>query len=262
IGSTLPPALRGEKTAATAITSSDVRIPGNSGLQSAFAALDNPGPDRSPLAAGIAHSGADLLTVQRDLHQLLGTSGSTTPSGGTNPGGTNPGASKSGAGRSRGTQSFADQLLTVASLIKAGAPSRVYQVSLSSFDTHAGEKADQERLLGDVDAGVTGFFSALKGSPHADGVVLMTYSEFGRRIAENASGGTDHGTAAPLFIAGSAVKGGKFYGEEPSLTDIDPNGDLRFNVDFRSVYATMLERVLGVDPKSFLGAAFPTLDVV
>ena len=89
----------------------------------------------------------------------------------------------------------------------------------------------------------------------------MTYSEFGRRVAENASGGTDHGTASPLFVAGSSVRGGRFYGEQPSLTDLD-GGDLKHTVDFRSVYATMLDRVVGVDPKSFLGASYPTLALV
>jgi uncharacterized protein (DUF1501 family) len=74
----------------------------------------------------------------------------------------------------------------------------------------------------------------------------MTYSEFGRRVAANASGGTDHGTAGPLFVAGPRVKGG-FYGEEPSLSDLD-SGDLRFTTDFRSVYATLLGQVLDVDP--------------
>ena len=77
----------------------------------------------------------------------------------------------------------------------------------------------------------------------------MTYSEFGRRVAENLSGGTDHGTAAPLFVAGAAVKGGRFYGDEPSLTDLD-NGNLKYTTDFRSVFATMLADVVGVDPRS------------
>ncbi|MDQ2729236.1 MAG: DUF1501 domain-containing protein, partial [Actinomycetota bacterium] len=156
---------------------------------------------------------------------------------------------------------FADQLGLVASLIRAGAPTQVYQVSLSSFDTHGEEKATQERLLAELDAGVTGFFHGLDGHPGASDVVLMTYSEFGRRVAENASGGTDHGTASPLFVAGPAVRGGTFYGEQPSLTDLN-DGDLKYNVDFRSVYATMLDRVVGVDPKSFLGASYPTLALV
>jgi uncharacterized protein (DUF1501 family) len=84
--------------------------------------------------------------------------------------------------------------------------------------------------------------------------VLVTYSEFGRRVAANASGGTDHGTAAPVFVVGPRVKGG-FYGDEPSLTDLD-QGDLKFTTDFRSVYTTVLQEVLGVDATLALGKPF------
>jgi uncharacterized protein (DUF1501 family) len=80
-------------------------------------------------------------------------------------------------------------------------------------------------------------------------------------VAENASGGTDHGTAAPLFVVGQAVKGGQFYGAEPSLTDLD-NGNLKFTTDFRSVFATMLADVVGVDPKVALNQTFPTLSLL
>jgi hypothetical protein len=90
----------------------------------------------------------------------------------------------------------------------------------------------------------------------------MTYSEFGRRPAENASGGTDHGAAAPLFVAGPPVKGGQFYGDEPSLTALDPNGNLKYNVDFRSVYATVLERIVGTDPAPILGGQFSPIPFV
>ena len=89
----------------------------------------------------------------------------------------------------------------------------------------------------------------------------MTYSEFGRRVAQNASGGTDHGTAGPVLVAGPGVKGGRFYGDQPSLTDLD-DGNLKYTVDFRSVYATMLAGVIGVDPKPVLGGAFPLLPIV
>ncbi|MDQ2754158.1 MAG: DUF1501 domain-containing protein, partial [Actinomycetota bacterium] len=251
----------GDKAAATAITSPSIMLPGKGTLQSAFAALDGPGPDRRGLAAETGQSGADLLSVQRDLDQLLGHPAATASPGASGAAGQHPTASTSKGKGAAAAAAFGAQLQDVATLIKAGAPSRVYQVSLSSFDTHADEKTDQERLLAELDAGISAFFTTLNGSSHAEGVVLMTYSEFGRRVAENASGGTDHGTAAPLFVAGRAVKGKQFYGEQPSLTDLQ-SGDLKFNVDFRSVYATMLDRVIGVDPKPFLGAAFPTLNVV
>ncbi|MGH9116106.1 MAG: DUF1501 domain-containing protein, partial [Acidimicrobiales bacterium] len=142
------------------------------------------------------------------------------------------------------------------------APTKVYQVSFGSFDTHAGERGTHERLLEELDGGVAGFFSALEGSAQAAGVVVMTYSEFGRRVAENASGGTDHGTAAPMFVAGHEVRGGRFYGEQPSLTKLDSNGNLLPSVDFRQVYATVLDRVIGIDPKAVLGGRFATLGFV
>src|SRR5207253_738553 len=101
------------------------------------------------------------------------------------------------------------------------------------------------------------FFRQLGTDGRAGDVVLMTYSEFGRRVAANASGGTDHGTAGPVFVAGPHVKGG-FYGDEPSLTDLD-QGDLRFTTDFRSIYATMLGQVIGVDPAVSLAKGFAPL---
>jgi uncharacterized protein (DUF1501 family) len=88
--------------------------------------------------------------------------------------------------------------------------------------------------------------------------VLMTWSEFGRRVKENGSGGTDHGTAAPMFVAGDAVKGG-LVGDQPSLTKLDANGDLVFGIDFRSVYNTLLTKWLGMDGQEVLGQRFDTL---
>jgi uncharacterized protein (DUF1501 family) len=146
------------------------------------------------------------------------------------------------------------QLGLVARLIKAGSPTRVYGVNLNGFDTHINEKETHARLLGELDEGVKGFYADLAGSPEAARVVLVAYSEFGRRVAANASGGTDHGTAAPVFVVGPSVKGG-FYGDEPSLVDLD-QGDLRFTTDFRSVYATLLEGVLGIEAKAVLGKMF------
>ncbi|MDQ6782251.1 MAG: DUF1501 domain-containing protein [Actinomycetota bacterium] len=276
LGSTIPTALRGEKTAATAITSGTITVPGQPVFTNAYTRLAAASADRSGLAALVANTSTDLLSVKGDLDRLhvaapVATAGPSTtvrapgPGAGTVPGETGGSAPAKGGGHRRAGKapatSFADQMALVASLVKAGAPTRVYQVSLSSFDTHADEKANQERLLGELDAGVTGFFHSLTGSSQASDVVLMTYSEFGRRVAENASGGTDHGTASPLFVAGPAVHGGRFYGEQPSLTDL-VDGDLKHNVDFRSVYATMLDRVVGVDSKSFLGASYPTLALV
>lgn len=246
LGATLPPVLRGERQAATAITSPLVQLPGNDRLAGAYAALQGAGSDRSPLAAQVATSGSDLLVARGKLDRFAARPAATgqSPPGGQHQGG------------------LAAQMAVVAALINAGASTAVYQVSLSSFDNHADEKANHERLLGEVDAAVTSFLHAVAGHPAGRRAVVMTYSEFGRRPAENASGGTDHGTAAPLFVAGAGVKGGRFYGEQPSLTRLDANGNLHFTLDFRRVYATVLERVVGTDPEAVLGASFPILPVV
>jgi uncharacterized protein (DUF1501 family) len=261
VGATLPPVLRGSKESATALVAPTITLPGDAAFQEAYAALQGAGSDRAGLAGLVAGAGRDLLDVKGRLDGLgAGSAGS----GGSSPGGSSPGGSSPG-GSSSGGSSRADlsgQLGLVAGLIRAGAPTQVYQVSLSSFDTHAGEKADQERLLAELDAGVTGFLAAVRGTPHGERVVVMTYSEFGRRPVENASGGTDHGTAAPLFVMGPTVHGGKFYADEPSLTALDANGNLKYTADFRSVYATVLERVIGVDAAPILGQDYPVIDLV
>ncbi|MGW5109790.1 DUF1501 domain-containing protein [Nocardia sp. NPDC004123] len=144
------------------------------------------------------------------------------------------------------------QLDLVSQCVKAGVPTRVYSVSLGGFDTHADERHTQEQLLGRLDEAVTAFLKDLSTHPRGRDVVLMAYSEFGRRVAANASQGTDHGTAGPVFLAGTPVAGG-FHGDEPSLTDLD-NGDLKVTVDFRDVYHELLHRVLATDPTPVVGS--------
>ena len=239
IGPTLPPVLRGVKEAAAAITGPTVTLPGDRGFQQAYASMQAGAADREGAAAAVAASGAELLALEHGLGAL--------------PSVQSPGAT---------TADLASALAVVSGLIAAGLPAQVYQVSLESFDTHAAEKDNHERLLAELDGAVTAFFKALDGNARGDGVVVMTYSEFGRRPAENASGGTDHGTAAPLFVAGPTVRGGRFYGDQPSLTSLDANGNLGFAVDFRQVYATVLERVIGTDPEPILGGRFESLDFV
>jgi len=162
--------------------------------------------------------------------------------------------------QSKGKQDLSAQLDVVARCIKAGVPTKAYTVSLGGFDTHADERGTQQTLLGGLDSAVSKFLADMAGDPHGKGVVLMTYSEFGRRVQANASQGTDHGTAGPVFLAGLPVRGG-FYGAEPSLTDLD-NGDLKADVDFRSIYGEVLHRVLGADPEQVLGGTFPELGML
>lgn len=269
IGATLPRLLVGERSSGTAIESGTITLPGDAALAPALASLAAPGPDRAGLAALVARSGSDLLQVQHTLSDLLSapTSGPTSGPAGAAPNpppapgkapGKAPAKAKAKAGAAGG---LSGQLDIVAQLIKAGSPTRVYQVSMGGFDNHAQEKDTHARLMADLDAAVSGFMTGLHGSREGASVVLMTYSEFGRRVAENMSGGTDHGTAAPLFVVGPAIKGGRFYGAEPSLVDLD-NGNLKFTTDYRRVMATMLADVIGVDPKVALDGTFPTLDLL
>jgi uncharacterized protein (DUF1501 family) len=147
--------------------------------------------------------------------------------------------------------SLGTQLSLVAAAVRARVPTRVYTVQLGGFDTHANERETQQRLLQTLDEAVSPFLQEMAGDRCGRNVVLMVYSEFGRRVVANASQGTDHGTAGPAFVAGLPVKGG-FYGEEPSLTDLD-HGDLKFTTDFRDVYYELLWRTVGTDPTPSVG---------
>ena len=126
----------------------------------------------------------------------------------------------------------------VSRMIAGGMPTRVYYVSHGGFDTHTGQVNTHDRLLGQLDAALKSFFTDLRQQGNDKRVVLMTFSEFGRRVSENASGGTDHGKASCMFVAGGGVKGG-LYGKYPSLTELS-QGDLNHTVDFRNVYADLL----------------------
>ncbi|MCX4096016.1 DUF1501 domain-containing protein [Nocardia sp. alder85J] len=150
-----------------------------------------------------------------------------------------------------GANPLAAQLDLVGRCIQANVPTRVYTVSLGGFDTHADERHTQEQLLGRFDQAVSGFLRDLSGHPRARDVVLLAYSEFGRRVRANASQGTDHGTAGPVFVAGAPVAAG-FHGDEPSLADL-ADGDLKSTVDFRDLYHEVLHRVLDADPTPILG---------
>ena len=155
---------------------------------------------------------------------------------------------------------LADSLNLVARLIGGGLPTRVYYIGHGGYDTHSNQAGSHERLMGELDAALTAFTADLKAQGNFNRVVLMTFSEFGRRVAENGSGGTDHGAAAPLFVTGGAIKAG-LYGTPPSLTSLH-DGDLVHNVDFRSVYATVLADWLKVPVEPVLHRAFPTIGFV
>ncbi|HZR42230.1 MAG TPA: DUF1501 domain-containing protein, partial [Ktedonobacteraceae bacterium] len=128
-------------------------------------------------------------------------------------------------------------------------------ITLGGFDTHANQEATHDTLMKILADGLSAFYNDLVSHGKADNVVIMTWSEFGRRVEENGSLGTDHGTAAPMFILGNAIQKG-IYGEPPGLGNLDQNGNLKYTTDFRSVYATLLDRWMGASSKDVLGASF------
>ena len=149
------------------------------------------------------------------------------------------------------------QLQMVGAMIRADLKTRVYYVTLGGFDTHAGQGGAQGRhgnLLANFADSIKAFYADLKAQGNDQRVLTMSFSEFGRRVAQNASGGTDHGTAAPMFLFGPMVRRG-VIGSHPSLTDLD-QGDLKYLIDFRSVYAGILEQWLQADSKKVLGATY------
>lgn len=153
--------------------------------------------------------------------------------------------------------SLSRRLKTVAQLIDANMRTRIYYLDLDGFDTHSSQAAAHAGLLKELGESVAAFMSDLKQHSHDQRVMLMTFSEFGRRVHENASGGTDHGTAAPMFIAGGKVKPGLLT-PHPDMTKLD-EGDLRFTTDFRCVYASVLEQWLGIASEPLLDARFPAV---
>jgi uncharacterized protein (DUF1501 family) len=155
---------------------------------------------------------------------------------------------------------LANQLKLVAQVIAGNVGTRLFSVSMGGFDTHANQKEHHTNLLNQLGQAVEAFMQDLAAMLRQDDVVLMTFSEFGRRARQNASEGTDHGTAEPMFVIGNAVQGG-VYGTYPSLENLDANGDLQFTTDFRSVYAGILRDQVGTDPAPILGGDFPPLTV-
>ena len=155
---------------------------------------------------------------------------------------------------------LANGLQTIAKLIAGGLSTRVYYLSMGGFDTHANQPGQHATLLANLANSISAFMADLALQGRADDVLVMTFSEFGRRVQENGSAGTDHGTASVMFVAGGGVRGG-VYGDYPSLNDLDA-GDLRYHTDFRSVYATVLGSWLNSQPAKVLGGDYAPLKFV
>ena len=150
---------------------------------------------------------------------------------------------------------------TIASLILSDINTKVYYVSLGSFDTHVGQQDKQKRLFKDMNAAIEAFTKDMKTNNRFDDVLLMTFSEFGRRVAANASGGTDHGTANNMFMIGGGLKQKGILNPMPDLSDLQ-DGDLKYTTDFKNVYATVLQNWLGADYKTILGKEYELMKFV
>jgi uncharacterized protein (DUF1501 family) len=216
VGSTLPPAFVGEQTVASMVDVGGIQLPWGP-VASVLPRLGDAAPSDVTLEAAAATSISDLYSTAKRVGPHIPKS----PSGSW----------------------ISQQLSLVSALINANVPTRVWEVNLSSFDTHTGEQGDQNSLLAEVDTAIGDFMTKISAGSHSHDVTVMIYSEFGRRVASNASDGTDHGTSAPVLLIGNGVKGG-LYGEQPSLKRLDENGNLRVTTDFRAVYGGLLHDVL------------------
>jgi uncharacterized protein (DUF1501 family) len=160
--------------------------------------------------------------------------------------------------------SLASHLAIVASLIKGGLGAKIYHVTLGGFDTHANQLGIHANLMNRLSSSISAFMSDIEASGLQDEVLAMTFSEFGRRVQQNGSGGCDHGTAAPMFLFGAGLNGG-VYGEQPSLDVLDNASNMIYQTDFRSIYSTVLQHWFGLSTSEsnlVLGENFDTLGLI
>ncbi|MEU8819358.1 DUF1501 domain-containing protein [Actinoplanes sp. NPDC048796] len=231
----LPPLLAGATSAGATVPGGVLSLPGGV-APSVVSELGLPVPGESPAQARAASCFADLMRVQDLMKQIREGTAEVDADDGDPPATATGGAAPP----------LDQQLALVARSVEAGAATRVYSVSMGGFDLHADGKDAQQAQLAKLDEPLAAFTRRMAGK----GVVVAVYSEFGRRVHANASDGTDHGTASDVFLLGDGVRGG-LHGEPPSLTDLD-DGDLKYTVDFRDVYATLLDGVLGADSQRIL----------
>ena len=157
---------------------------------------------------------------------------------------------------------FGKQLNTTAQFINSRLDTKVYFVSMGGFDTHAYQSNKQNRLLKIYSESMEVFVKDLEQNDSFKDTLILTFSEFGRRVKQNAAGGTDHGAANNVFVIGKNLKAPGFYNETPNLSQLDNNGDLKYTIDFRSVYATILDKWLEVNDKTILNKSFDKLDFI
>lgn len=157
---------------------------------------------------------------------------------------------------------FAKQLKNVAQFINSSIDTKVFYTSLGGFDTHANQQNKQKRLLTQYAESVLAFVKDLKRNETFKDTLILTFSEFGRRVKQNAANGTDHGAANNVFVIGKNLKKAGFYNNLASLSDLDNNGDLKYEIDFRTIYATILSEWLKADDTSILNQSFDKLNFI
>jgi uncharacterized protein (DUF1501 family) len=236
----IPPLLVGKHRVGACISYGGLTLPHgiSAGAVSALGRVEGGEPQMQAKAAVAC---ADLITmaeVVREAEKIVDSS----PAAGEE--------SRTPATGTGGQNALATQLALVARCVEVGVPTRIYSVSLGGFDTHAEERDGQESLLRQLDSALSGFARRMAQTEAGRRVAVVVYSEFGRRVRANASDGTDHGTAGPVFVLGPRIVGG-LYGEQPSLNDLD-DGDLKATMDFRDVYASVLASVLQAEPARYL----------
>ncbi len=239
LGSVIPPLLTGAKRVGSALPLGGLVVPTGS-LANECQLLAKPSIEDGPLQALAAGSMSDLFKLSSEISSELKK---PVPKASDLP--------TIQGGNAGGNSNLAQQLDVVAKLIAAGAPTRVWSVSLGGFDTHADEKGAQSILIGNVSDSIARFLSQVRSTNRGKDVVVLAYSEFGRRVKGNASQGTDHGTSGPVFVMGEKILGG-FYGDQPSLTQLNA-GDLAVTTDFRDVYASLIEGLLTTPADKILG---------
>jgi uncharacterized protein (DUF1501 family) len=240
----LPPVLAGHTRVGTCVSYKGLVLPQWID-EPVVAALGGSQPGEPEMQARAAAAYTDLVTMDRVLRTEERDQTSPDPAGTPLPLATGTG----------GNSMLAGQFALVARCVEAGVPTRVYSVSLGGFDLHADERAGHEDLLKQLDQALSAFLARMARTESGRQVAVVVYSEFGRRVRANASAGTDHGTAGPVFVLGARVAGG-LYGHQPSLTDLD-DGDLKASTDFRDIYGTLLASVLHSEPGRYLDSYEP-----
>jgi uncharacterized protein (DUF1501 family) len=235
-GTQLPAALRGRRCVASAMTRPEDFI-----IAPEVKVKAKPGPDapaKDDLADFVRRATLDAYTTADHMADLLHDK-------------------KDGAAYP--ATELAQELRLMARLIKADIGTRVYYGRQSGYDTHSAQLGTHSALVAELAGAIQAFLDDLAAAKLADRVVVMTFSEFGRTVKENGSAGTDHGTTGPVFLAGQPVEAG-LVGSTPNLLDLDPrHGDLKLGIDFRRVYATVLERWLGLGARAALAGTFDPL---